>query len=212
MSSRLNSSVRSRCGQCGGNHNLSYYCSSVNTFKRVKDASRMKFLSGLQSKTSQHGSVLLRSDTEIISQPKDGSCLFSSLSSLIGQGTTSSSLRATVVDVIRNDSNRVINGDSISTWIYCDVSKSAHQYAEWIKKSSSWGGGIECAIISAIFEYSIHIYELNKQGDSYLRIASFGCSSSDTKASTPTHCILYSSNSHYDSMCHKTVSGMNVPF
>ena len=143
MSSRSNSSVRSRCGQCGGNHNLSYYCSSVNTFKRVKDASRMKFLSGLQSKTSQHGSVLLRSDTEIISQPKDGSCLFSSLSSLIGQGTTSSSLRATVVDVIRNDSNRIINGDSISTWIYCDVSKSAHQYAEWIKKSSSWGGGIE---------------------------------------------------------------------
>ncbi|KAJ2799130.1 ubiquitin-specific protease otu1 [Coemansia helicoidea] len=81
------------------------------------------------------------------SVPRDDSCLFSSLAACLDrQGMTPQQLRALVVSAISaspSEFNEAVLGQPV------------REYCEWLSKPSSWGGGIEMAIISQAFHVEI---------------------------------------------------------
>ncbi|KAJ1732823.1 ubiquitin-specific protease otu1 [Coemansia biformis] len=79
--------------------------------------------------------------------PSDDSCLFSSLAACLGRpGLAPQQLRALVSEAI------AANPDTYSEAV---LEKPVREYCEWITKPSSWGGGIEMAIISEMFHIEI---------------------------------------------------------
>ncbi|KAJ2850056.1 ubiquitin-specific protease otu1 [Coemansia brasiliensis] len=111
--------------------------------------------------------------------PGDNSCLFNSLINSLGRSDlTTYSLRALVSQTILNHPE---------TYNDAMLNKPAPEYCAWIMKPSSWGGGIEMAIISA--EFGIEICSIDTR---FQRIDRFG------EGIYQRRVFLLYSGSHYD--------------
>jgi hypothetical protein len=98
------------------------------------------------------------SNARIARQPGDGSCLFHSLSYGLSDGSSATSLRREISDFIINNPEYEISETPLTKWVEWDTSMSPKQYAASIARGQ-WGGGIEMAIVSALRNVNIHVYE-----------------------------------------------------
>ncbi|KAJ2492636.1 ubiquitin-specific protease otu1 [Coemansia sp. RSA 2050] len=113
------------------------------------------------------------------SVPSDNSCLFRSLCSVLGQvGLTSERLRELVCQGIL---------DNPEQYNEAVLEKPIPEYCHWISQPSSWGGGIEMAILSERF--SVEICSIDIQS---LRVDRFG------EGKYARRVILLYSGIHYD--------------
>ncbi|KAJ2406793.1 ubiquitin-specific protease otu1 [Coemansia sp. RSA 2531] len=122
--------------------------------------------------------------------PSDNSCLFRSLWSVLGQvGLTSERLRELVCQGILE--NPELYSEAV-------LDKPIAEYCHWISQSSSWGGGIEMAIISETFSVEICSIDVSS-----LRIDCFG------EDKYTRRVILLYSGIHYDYVAF--ASSANAP-
>lgn len=85
--------------------------------------------------------------------PDDNSCLFHAISYAVYKNISlSSELRGVVASEVRRDPFEY--SDAI-------LGRPNHEYSEWIMKHSSWGGGIEIAILSKHFQYAIYVLDVD---------------------------------------------------
>ncbi|KAJ1823504.1 ubiquitin-specific protease otu1 [Coemansia sp. RSA 2675] len=124
------------------------------------------------------------------SVPSDNSCLFRSLCSVLGQaGLTSERLRELVCQGIL---------DNPEQYNEAVLEKPIPEYCHWISQPSSWGGGIEMAILSETF--SVEICSIDIQS---LRVDRFG------EDKYVRRVILLYSGIHYDYVAY--ASGVSAP-
>ncbi|KAJ2882163.1 ubiquitin-specific protease otu1 [Coemansia aciculifera] len=122
--------------------------------------------------------------------PSDNSCLFRSLCSVLGQvGLTSERLREMVCQGILE--NPELYNEAV-------LEKPIAEYCHWISQSSSWGGGIEMAILSETFSVEICSIDISS-----LRIDRFG------EEKYTRRVILLYSGIHYDYVAF--ASSANAP-
>ncbi len=83
------------------------------------------------------------------------SCLFNSIQRALNVTNT----REKICDYMLNNSNECINGDTVKYWIQltCSNGETIDTYIKKMKSSSTWGGGLELAIASKMFDTKIHI-------------------------------------------------------
>lgn len=87
--------------------------------------------------------------------PDDNSCLFHSLSYCVYKDISlSSTLRTVCSEHIRND--KVLYSDAV-------LDRPNEEYAQWISKNDSWGGGIEIAILSKNFGVAVYVLDMDAQ-------------------------------------------------
>lgn len=87
--------------------------------------------------------------------PDDNSCLFHSLSYCVYKDISlSPTLRTVCSDRIRND--KVLYSDAV-------LDRPNEEYAQWILRKDSWGGGIEIAILSKNFGVAIYVLDMDAQ-------------------------------------------------
>ncbi|KAJ2450482.1 ubiquitin-specific protease otu1 [Coemansia sp. RSA 2336] len=111
--------------------------------------------------------------------PGDNSCLFNSLASSLGRSDlTAYSLRTLVSQTIMNHPE---------TFTDAVLNKPVLEYCAWIMEPTSWGGGIEMAIISS--EFSIEICSIDTR---FQRIDRFG------EGTFMRRVFLLYNGSHYD--------------
>ena len=87
--------------------------------------------------------------------PDDNSCLFHSLSYCVYKDISlSPTLRTVCSDRIRND--KVLYSDAV-------LDRPNEEYAQWILRKDSWGGGIEIAILSKNFGVAVYVLDMDAQ-------------------------------------------------
>ncbi|KAJ2745804.1 ubiquitin-specific protease otu1 [Coemansia sp. BCRC 34301] len=122
--------------------------------------------------------------------PSDNSCLFRALCHALGQPSLNPKrLRELVCHGILN--NPELYSEAV-------LEKPAAEYCQWISQSTSWGGGIEMAILSETF--SVEICSIDIQS---LRTDRFG------EGSFARRVILLYSDIHYDYVAF--ASSANAP-
>ncbi|SJM88463.1 related to Ubiquitin thioesterase OTU1 [Zygosaccharomyces bailii] len=85
--------------------------------------------------------------------PDDNSCLFHSLSYCVYKDISlSPQLRTVCSTQIRSDKN--LYSDAV-------LDKPNEEYAQWILRKDSWGGGIEIAILSKNFSLAIYVLDMD---------------------------------------------------
>ena len=55
----------------------------------------------------------------------------------------------------------MIAGDPLKDWVEWDTNLTVPKYAARVAKPSFWGGGIEMAATSHLFNANVHVYEAN---------------------------------------------------
>jgi hypothetical protein len=117
-------------------------------------------------------------------KPGDGSCLFHSLAeglSRLDETTRVVSgqvLRTVLADWYRIHQETMLNGSTLREWIEWDSdrpSETVEQYAERIN-TGAWGGGIEMAAFSHLYDVAVHVYERSSSDDNsyqFKRISRF---------------------------------------
>ncbi|KAI9787769.1 MAG: ubiquitin-specific protease otu1 [Geoglossum umbratile] len=114
--------------------------------------------------------------------PDDNSCLFRAIgTAVLGSLDSMNELRSLVASAIQENPS-----------IYPEVvlGEAPNRYCEWIQLESSWGGGIELAILSQHFD--IEICSIDVQS---LRVDRYN-------EGRPTRCIIVYSGIHYDTICY----------
>ncbi|RPB21440.1 OTU-domain-containing protein [Terfezia boudieri ATCC MYA-4762] len=110
----------------------------------------------------------------------DNSCLFRALSYVLTNGLTSpTELRQIVTTWIQNDPE---------TYSAAVLGQPVDEYCQWISMESSWGGGIELAILAKFFD--IEILAIDVSTLSTMRF-------NDPR---PRFCMLVYSGIHYDAL------------
>lgn len=85
--------------------------------------------------------------------PDDNSCLFHAISYAVYKDISlSSEIRRIVAAAVRKDTIKY--SDAI-------LGRPNHEYSEWILKPTSWGGGIEIAILSNHLKYAIYVLDVD---------------------------------------------------
>ncbi|KAI9868468.1 MAG: ubiquitin-specific protease otu1 [Trichoglossum hirsutum] len=124
-----------------------------------------------------HGATLL-----MRIMPDDNSCLFRAIgSAVLGSLDSMNELRSLVASAIQEDPE---------TYPEVVLGERPDKYCEWIQMESSWGGGIELAILSQHFD--IEICSIDVQS---LRVDRYN-------EGRPTRCIIVYSGIHYDTICY----------
>ncbi|KAJ2582535.1 ubiquitin-specific protease otu1 [Coemansia sp. RSA 1836] len=122
--------------------------------------------------------------------PSDNSCLFRALGRALGQSSlTPERLRELVCHGIL--SNPELYNEAV-------LERSAAEYCHWISQSTSWGGGIEMAILSATFGVEICSIDIQT-----LRVDRF------SEGNYARRVILLYSGTHYDYVAF--ASSANAP-
>jgi ubiquitin thioesterase OTU1 len=125
---------------------------------------------------SHGGTLLMRI------MPDDNSCLFRAIgTAVLGSLDSMNELRSLVASAIQENPS-----------VYPEVvlGEAPNRYCEWIQLESSWGGGIELAILSQHFD--IEICSIDVQS---LRVDRYN-------EGRPTRCIIVYSGIHYDTICY----------
>ncbi|KAH0543968.1 hypothetical protein FGG08_001735 [Glutinoglossum americanum] len=114
--------------------------------------------------------------------PDDNSCLFRAIgSAVLGSIDSMNELRSLTASAIQ---------ENPETYPEVVLGERPDKYCEWIQMESSWGGGIELAILSQHFD--IEICSIDVQS---LRVDRYN-------EGRPTRCIIVYSGIHYDTICY----------
>eukprot|EP01064_Diplonema_japonicum_P036577 TRINITY_DN826_c0_g2_i5.p1 TRINITY_DN826_c0_g2~~TRINITY_DN826_c0_g2_i5.p1 ORF type:complete len:289 (+),score=17.20 TRINITY_DN826_c0_g2_i5:140-1006(+) len=151
------------------------------------------------------GNIVSRSGS-VVRQPGDGSCLFHSLCDgmpAVGLNKQSAvSLRRTICTWIADHPSRPIAETPLASWILWDSNQTASAYARNMTYSG-WGGGIEMAVFSIVFDTPVQVWERNKTGPGFRRISCFDPPSVRPDSNIPhKRCInvIYQGGVHYDAL------------
>ena len=110
--------------------------------------------------------------------PGDGNCLFHALAhnvrDKLGLNVNHASVRAAVSMLISRSPDQLINGEPIRSWVEWDSAHTPEVYATRMAKPGAWGGGIEIAIVAAIFKARVRVWAPTGMQDRYAHIADFG--------------------------------------
>lgn len=90
----------------------------------------------------------------------------------------------------------MIADSTLKEWIKWDSNRSLNVYAARMARRG-WGGGIECAAFSHLYNVNVHVYERNSESSGFSRISCF-----DTENPKQAHTVnvLYCDNMHYNSL------------
>ncbi len=172
--------------------------------------------------------LLPKSQCKLVTMPGDGNCLFHSLvyglnamnkkesTSYSAAGSTASNsmnakeLRRQIAAYIAVNPNLpiadpVADPDLLKEWVLWDSGKSVKEYAEGMA-IGGWGGGVEIAACSHLFDVNVHVYEVQPGNKgNFLRIACFNAPAKPRKnssggSSNRTLNVLYQGRKHYDAL------------
>ncbi|CAK9100931.1 Ubiquitin thioesterase OTU1 (OTU domain-containing protein 1) [Durusdinium trenchii] len=180
------------CDRCDGPHETERCPHFKKPREKHPDAQKRKGIVGLGG---NGGNVFVRAqDVRVFPQPGDGSCLFHSLRKGLGSKGLSSTfaLRQSLAQWVRKNSHVKIADTPVREWVRWDANCSVEAYARRMQ-SAAWGGGIEMAACSRLFNVKIHVYERCRQG--YKRISCF-----DSTRASHTISVLYQGGMHYDAI------------
>jgi len=224
------------CDKCDGKHATSKCPSFSQDREKHKDAWRNYGPNNHHIKSNETkvmgediGNYLLpTSQCKLVTMPGDGNCLFHSLvyginaikkkdsSSYSTGGSTASNsmnakeLRREIAAYIAANPNlpiadAVADPDLLKEWVLWDSGKSVKEYADGMA-IGGWGGGVEIAACSHLFDVNVHVYEVQPGNKgNYLRIACFNApakhgKSSSGGSSSSTLNVLYQGRKHYDAL------------
>ncbi len=89
------------------------------------------------------------------------SCLFIALQKLLNN----KDMRKIICEYMEKNQNEKLGDDTIKNWIIgmCIIEKTKEkEYIEKMKKSSTWGGALEIAVASKIFDSIINVIKSGK--------------------------------------------------
>ena len=178
------------CDRCDGKH-LTENCPYFRKERESHPDGQKNFYKKLGSESTLEGALLRRA--QVIRQPGDGSCLFHSMA--YGIGGDGASMRSQICSFIKQHPNFKINATPLSDWIKWDSGSSCGEYARRMSRGS-WGGGIEMAVCSHIFDVNVHVYEKSSFG--FRRISAFD--HPDAAASKKIVRVIYQGGVHYDAL------------
>lgn len=178
------------CDRCDGKH-LTEYCPYFRKERESHPDGQRNFYKKLGGESTLDGALLRRA--QVIRQPGDGSCLFHSMA--YGVGGNGATLRSQICSFIKRHPNFKINGTPLSDWIKWDSGSSCGEYARRMSRGS-WGGGIEMAVCSHIYDVNVHVYEKSSYG--YKRISAFDCPNAAVTKKIVR--VLYQGGVHYDAL------------
>jgi len=124
------------------------------------------------------------------------SCLFDSMHVLLTQHgiyfENSHILRMKITSFMRDNPKYSLGSDTIGDWIKLvaeDMNINSENYIRSMSNASTWGGGMEMAIMSKIFNIQIDVIS----GSSQKPLAEFNCTGEKVEAKFTLHW----SGSHY---------------
>jgi hypothetical protein len=134
-------------------------------------------------------------ECNIIRQPGDGSCLYHSLAHSLRpiHRVEAQSLRKQIASFMEKTPNVEIADTPLSDWVKYDSGASAGEYAKMMSYGSRWGGAIEMAACTRLFNVNVHVYSRTSRG--YTRISTFA-----NKDARHTVSVNYEGNCHYNSI------------
>jgi ubiquitin thioesterase OTU1 len=115
--------------------------------------------------------------------PADNFCLFRSISIIIGESVGWKDMRGLVASAITSQPEKYTNAV---------LGRPCSEYVEWIMKDESWGGGIELAVFSELFQLELDVVDIQS-----LRIDKFG-------QGYPCRGIVLYDGIHYDPLVLKS--------
>lgn len=125
--------------------------------------------------------------------PADNSCLFRSVSVLLGDsGDSCGEVRELAVAIIMSDPCKY---DSAL------LGKTNQEYVEWLRKKESWGGAIELRVLSEHYKVELNVVDIQT-----LRIDRFG-----EDKGFPTRAFLLYDGIHYDPLVRSGGGGVASP-
>jgi len=212
---------RGTCSKCDGCHQAVDCPIYLKEREKHKDAWRYY---GDKNKKKQMGEDggNKRVKANRIKQPADGSCLFHSLvyclnsrrdgrmissstsvsstsstvSSCVPPPLTAKYLRRKIASFVAANPNLLIADDPLKEWILWDSGKSVRDYAAEMAVGG-WGGGVEIAACSHMYNVNIHVYEADPKSDEFVRISCFNL---DSPKRRRTLHVLYHGRNHYDAL------------
>ncbi|CCH59853.1 hypothetical protein TBLA_0C00370 [Henningerozyma blattae CBS 6284] len=136
--------------------------------------------SAVTSTPDDHGKNVVR----IHKVPEDNSCLFHSLSYCLNKNLDrSQQLRKNVATRVMEDpvtySTAILGG------------KTPKQYAEWIQRTDTWGGGVELSILCNKLQMAVYVIDASSSKLSLTRF-------DNEMEKSVEYCILIYTGVHYD--------------
>lgn len=181
------------CDKCDGKHETSSCPHYKKPREKHPDAQRRKAMAGLGG--AGGNMFVSQKDARVYPQPGDGSCLYHSMfRGLRGKGPSSThALRQALARWVRNNAHVKIADTPVNEWVRWDAQCSVEAYCRRMQ-SFAWGGGIEMAAFSRLFNIQVDVYERTRGG--YKRISCF------LAPGKPERCIsvLYCGGIHYDAI------------
>ena len=118
------------------------------------------------------------------------SCLFDSMYSLLRQHgiyfKDSNILRQKIVKFMRDNPTYSLGSETIENWIKMvseDMNTNSENYMQNMSHTSTWGGGMEMAVMSKIFNIKIIVIGRGSQNV----LAEFDCTSGNAEAKFTLH-------------------------
>lgn len=181
------------CDKCDGKHPTD----KCPHFKKTRDNHKDAWQNYGQKNPLSMGRASQRfilRDGRVVRQPGDGSCLFHSLCFGLRNGVQAQGLRRELMTWMSRNQRVEIAGDTMEEWIKWDARSTVTQYTRRMSVSG-WGGGIEMAACSIMYNINVHVYECRRQGE-FERIS---CFDAPKKTGKTIH-VLYKGGMHFDAI------------
>lgn len=125
----------------------------------------------------------------MVRQADDNSCLFHCIAFLLDESQSPTSLRAAIVDYIKRAPH---------TWSAATLGKgSVQEYCSFIQDPRRWGGQVELAIFSEMFQSELSVTDVESG-----RVDVYG-----QGAGYSTRCYMLYTGTHFDAVAIDTDSG-----
>eukprot|EP00804_Cyclotella_cryptica_P023163 CCRYP_000378-RA/>CCRYP_000378-RA protein AED:0.02 eAED:0.02 QI:929/1/0.66/1/0.5/0.33/3/111/1239 len=181
------------------------YYADKNKKKQMGEDGGNKRVKAKRIKQPADGNCLFHSLVYCLNSMKDGRMISSSMSVSSSSSTTSSCvpppltakyLRRKIASFVGANPNLLIAEDPLKEWILWDSGKSVQDYAAAMAVGG-WGGGVEIAACSHMYNVNIHVYETDPKSDEFVRISCFNL---DSPKRRKTLHVLYHGRNHYDAL------------
>ena len=121
---------------------------------------------------------------------------------MLRDGSSALSLRKQIASYIEANPELLISESPLREWVLWDSGASVASYCRRICRESTWGGGIEMAVVSRLKRVHVHVYESERRGGGggYKRISAFPAPGGGTGGECPVVRVLYGGGVHYDAL------------
>ena len=198
------------CDRCDGKHATEDCPFFKNPREKHKDAT--EHYSGEDGKAgagkkAESKPVVspLPAGTRVVPQPGDGSCLFHSLSFGMracgrgGESANADALRSAVAAFIEQNADAELSSTPLRDWIKWDSDMTVEGYCRRMRRAGEWGGAIEMAVASRLFNVDIHVYEKSKSSAQSVPFALISTFEGAKEAKDVVR-VCYSGRCHYDAL------------